>query len=92
MHKTLIFGQDVAKSKDARRGRERIENPFASRLAEFDTTLKPLRITDQWYIVPVKFWFGRNRVFLALRLLPLDGGPKDGKLFDAHRQLPYKLR
>ena len=30
-----------------------LKNPFASRLAEFDTTLKLLRITDQWYIVPV---------------------------------------
>ena len=57
------------------------KNPFASRLAEFDTTLKPLRITDQWYIVPVKFRFGRNRVFLALLVLPLDGGPKEGKRY-----------
>ena len=47
---------------------------FASCLAEFNTTLKLLRITDQWYIVPVKFWFGRNQDFLALLLLPLAGG------------------
>ena len=31
-----------------------LKNPFASRLAEFDTTLKLPRITDQQYIVPVK--------------------------------------
>ena len=31
-----------------------LKNPFASRLAEFDTTLNLFRITDQWYIVPVK--------------------------------------
>ena len=40
-----------------------LKNPFASRLAEFETTLKLLRITDQWYIVPVEFRFGRNRDF-----------------------------
>ena len=64
-----------------------LKNPFASRLAEFNTTLKLLRITDQWYIVPVKFRFGRNRDFLALLLLPLAGGPKDGKHFDADWRL-----
>ena len=63
-----------------------LKNPFASRLAEFDTTLKLLRITDQWYIVPVKFQFGQIRVFMALLLLPLDEGPKDGKRFDASIQ------
>ena len=63
------------------------KNPFASRLAEFNTTLKLLRITDQWYIVPVKFRFGRNLDFLALLLLPLAGGPKDWKHFDADWRL-----
>ena len=58
-----------------------LKNPFASRLAEFHTTLKLLRITDQWYIVPFEFRFGRNRDSLALLLLPLAGGPKDGKRF-----------
>ena len=57
------------------------KNPFVSRLAEFSTTLKLLRITYQWYIVPVKFRFGRNWDFLALLLLPLAGGPKDGERF-----------
>ena len=47
---------------------------FASCLTEFNTTLKLLRITDQWYIVPVKFWFGQNQDFLALLLLPLARG------------------
>ena len=40
-----------------------LKNPFASRLAEFNITLKLRRITDQWYIVPVKFRFGRNQDF-----------------------------
>ena len=64
-----------------------LKNPFASRLAEFNITLKLRRITDQWYIVPVKFRFGRNLDFLALLLLPLAGGPKDGKRFDADWRL-----
>ena len=38
---------------------------------------------DGLLIVSVKFRFGRNRVFLALLLLPLAGEPKDGKRFDA---------
>ena len=59
------------------------KSSFASRLVEFDTTLKVFRITDQWYIVPVEIRFGRNRDFLALLLLPLAGGPKDGKRFYA---------
>ena len=37
-----------------------LKNPFASRLTGFNTTLKLLRITDQWYIVPVKFRFGQK--------------------------------
>ena len=53
-----------------------LKNPFASPLAEFDTTLKLLRITDQWYIVQVKFRFGRNRELLA-------GGSREGKGFNA---------
>ena len=64
-----------------------LKNPFASRLAGFNTTLKLLRIIDQWYIVPVKFRFGQNLDFLALLLLPLAGGPKDGKRFDADWRL-----
>ena len=59
-----------------------LKNPFASHLAEFNTTLKLLKITDQWYIVPVKFRFGQNRDLLVSFLLPLAGGPKDGKCFN----------
>ena len=40
----LVFWPDVANSRD-------VKNLFASRLAKFDTTLKVLRIKDQWYIV-----------------------------------------
>ena len=64
-----------------------LKNPFVSRLAEFDTTLKLLRVTDQWYIVPVEFRFDRNRDFLALLLLPLAGGPHDGERFAADWKL-----
>ena len=64
-----------------------LKNPFASRLAEFNTTLKLLRITDQWFIVLVKLRFGRNRDFLAILLLPLAGKPKDRKRFDADLRL-----
>ena len=73
--------------KRCEESRRTLKNPFASRLAEFSTTLKRLRITDQWYIVPVKFRFGRNLDFLALLLLPLAGGPKDWKHFDADWRL-----
>ena len=48
-----------------------LKNPFASRLAELDTPLNLLRITDQLFIVPAEFRFGRNRDFLAFLLLPL---------------------
>ena len=40
-----------------------LKNPFASRLAEFNTALNLLRITDQWYVVLVKFWFGEIEIF-----------------------------
>ena len=58
--------------KRCEESRRTLKNPFASRLAEFSLTLKLLRITDQWCNVPVKFWFGRNRDFLALLLLLLE--------------------
>ena len=60
-----------------------LKNLFASRLAEFDTTLKLLRIAEQLYIVPIKFRFARNLDFLALISLPLAGGPREGKRFNA---------
>ena len=40
-----------------------LKNPSTSRLAGINTTLKLLRSTDQWYIVPVKFRFGQNLDF-----------------------------
>ena len=46
-----------------------LKNPFASHLAEFNTTLKLLRITDQWYIVPVKFWFGKKSGFFGITFM-----------------------
>ena len=64
-----------------------LKNHFASRLAELDTTPKLLRITDQWYIVPVEFRLWRNRDFFGVTLLPLAGGPKDRKPFDADWRL-----
>ena len=75
-----------------------LKNPFASRLAEFNTTLTLLRITDQWYIVPVKFRFGPNLDFLALLLLPLARRSKRWEALWCRLkayffcQLPYKLR
>ena len=51
--------------KGCEEGKRTLKNPFASRLDQFDTTLKLLKIIDQGYIVPVEFRFGRNRDFLA---------------------------
>ena len=76
MHQTLILDR-MSRNQKMREERT-LKTPFASRLVEFNTTLKLLRITDQWYIVPVKFRFRRNLDFLALLLLPLVGGPNDG--------------
>ena len=64
MHQTLMFGQDVVKSKDARR----VRKPWKICLhrawpREFNTTLKLLRITDQWYIVPESFDLGKIGIF-----------------------------
>ena len=83
----FYFWTGCPEIKRCEESKRALKNPFASRLAEFNTTLKLLRITDQWYIVPVKFQFGRNLDFLALLLLPLAGGPKDGKRFDADWRL-----
>ena len=56
--------------KRCQESKRTLKNPFASRLGEFDTSLKLLRITEKWYILPVEFRFGRNRDLLVL-LLPL---------------------
>ena len=73
--------------KRCEESRRTFKNKFASRLAGFNTTIKLLKITGQWYIVPVKFRFGQNLDFTALLLLPLAGGPKDWKHFDADWRL-----
>ena len=54
---------EIKRCEDSKRT---LKNQFASRLAELDTTPKLLRITDQWYIVPVEFRLWRNRDFLEL--------------------------
>ena len=77
------FWTGCRKIKRCEESKRTLKNSFASHLVEFNTTLKLLRITDQWYFVPVKFRFGQNRDLLVSLLLPLAGGPKDGKCFDA---------
>ena len=72
--------------KRCQESKRTLKNPFASRLGEFDTSLKLLRITEKWYILPAEFRFGRNRDLLVL-LLPLAGGPKDGQRFYADWRL-----
>ena len=37
--------------KRCEESRRTLKNPFATRLAVFDTALKPLSITDRWYIL-----------------------------------------
>ena len=83
----FAFRTGCCKIKRCEESKTTLKNLFASHLAEFNTTLKLLRITDQWYIVPIKFRFGRNKDFLVLLLLPLAGVPKDGKHFDADWRL-----
>ena len=85
----LTWCREIKRCEESKRI---LKNPFASRLAEFNTTLKFLRITDQWYIFRVKFRFRRSREFLALLLLPLAGEPKDGKHFDADWRLITSAR
>ena len=64
-----------------------LKNPFATRLAEFDTALKPLSITGQWYILlRLSFDLGEIRIFcryfccrwledqkLGSALMPIEG-------------------
>ena len=57
MHQTLIFGQDVANLKDARRVREPWKIRFASRLAEFSG----LQIND--ILFPLSFDLGEIWIF-----------------------------
>ena len=87
MCRTLTFWQNIAKLKRCEDSKRTLKNPSASRLAEFDTTLKVFRIADQWYIISGKFRFGRNRDFLALLSLLLAGGPRKGKRLNASLRL-----
>ena len=75
MYQTLIFWQDVANSKDAT-----LKNPFASLLAEFDTTLKlELQVND--ILFPLSFDLDQIGIFLAFHSLPLTRGPREEKRF-----------
>ena len=55
-----LWCREIKRCEESKRT---LKNPLASRLAEFNSTLKLLRITDPWCFTPVKFWFGRNRDF-----------------------------
>ena len=85
MCRTLIFWRDVAKFKRCEESKRTLKNLFASRLAEFDSILKLLRVTCRSMINCFrKFRFGRNRDFLALLSLLLAG---KGKRFNASLRL-----
>lgn len=90
MYQTLIFWQGFWEFKRHEESKRMLKNLFASRLAEFDTTLrlKLLRIAGQWYI-PIKLWFGRNPELLAFLSLPLAGGLREGRRFDAYQRLIF---
>ena len=72
MCQTLIFGQDVVKSKDVKRVREpckiRLHHAWPSSILH--KNFSGLQINHN-YIVPIKFRFRRNRDVLALLSLPL---------------------
>ena len=87
MCRTLTFWRNIAKFKRCEESKRTLKNPSASRLAEFDTTVKVFRIADQWYIISGKFRFGRNRDFPALLSMLLAAGPRKGKLFNASLRL-----
>ena len=63
------FQTGCRKIKRCEEKKRTLKNPFASRFAEFNTTLKLLMITDQWYIVPVKPRFGRGRDFCGVTFI-----------------------
>ena len=44
--------REIKRCEESKRS---LKNPFASHLADFNTTLKLLGLTGQWYIAPVKF-------------------------------------
>ena len=55
------FCSSCREIKRCEESKRTLKNPFASRLTEFDTILKRLRITDQLYIVPFKFRFRQSK-------------------------------
>ena len=73
--------------KRCEESKKTLKNPFVSRLAEFCITLKLLRITDQWYIVPAEsFDLGEIGIFwrhfycrwpedqkMGITLMPIEG-------------------
>ena len=63
------FQTGCRKIKRCEEKKRTLKNPFASRFAEFNTTLKLLMITDQWYIVPVKPRFGLGRDFCGVTFI-----------------------
>ena len=90
MYQTLIFWQGFWEFKRHEESKGMLKNLFASRLAEFDTTLrlKLLRIAGQWYI-PIKLRFGWNPELLAFLSLRLAGGLREGRRFDAYQRLIF---
>ena len=79
-HATIFdFWTGCREIKRCEKSKRSLKNPFASRLAEFNTILKLLRITDQCYIVPVESRFGQTRDFLGLLFIAVGPRTKDGK-------------
>ena len=66
---------------------ENLEKSVCIALCRVRYYTKLLRITNQWYSVPVKFQFGQNRDFLAFLSLPLTGGPREAKRFKSSWRL-----
>ena len=83
------FWTGCRKIKRCEESRRTLKNPFASRLAEFSTTLKLLRITDQRCNVPVEFRFGRSRDFFGVTFIAVGRRTKDEKSFDADWRLNF---
>ena len=83
----LWFSDRMLRNQKMRGEWENLEKSVCIALGRVQYQLKLLAITDQWHTVPVEFRFGRNQDFLSLLLLPLAGGPKDGKRFDADWRL-----
>ena len=74
MYQTLIFWQDVANSKDAT-----LKNPFASLLAEFDTTLKlELQVND--ILFPLSFDLDQIGIFFGVPFIAVDQRTKRREL------------